>query len=44
MNLYHVEEKGWTYHGNHNVGKLFWETKAAESSFNNVSTDFTSDD
>ncbi|KAK7205895.1 nucleophile aminohydrolase [Myxozyma melibiosi] len=41
INLYHVEEKGWTYHGNHNVGTTFWETKEAEGSFNNVPTEIT---
>ncbi|KAK9464121.1 nucleophile aminohydrolase [Lipomyces oligophaga] len=43
VNLYHVEEKGWTYHGNYDVGKLFWETKEAEGSFNNVPTEFSAD-
>lgn len=37
VNLYHVTEKGWVYHGNHNVGDLFWEVKDNEKSFNNVS-------
>ncbi|KAK9479492.1 nucleophile aminohydrolase [Lipomyces japonicus] len=36
INLYQVKETGWTFHGNHNVGPLFWEAKEAESSFNNV--------
>ncbi|KAK9240630.1 nucleophile aminohydrolase [Lipomyces kononenkoae] len=43
VNLYHVKESGWTYHGNHNVGELFWKTKAEEGSFENVPTDFTSE-
>ncbi|ODV61499.1 proteasome core particle subunit beta 5 [Ascoidea rubescens DSM 1968] len=38
INLYHVTEKGWKYYGNHDVGPLFWETKQAEGSFNNVVT------
>ncbi|KAI9262113.1 proteasome component PRE2 [Phascolomyces articulosus] len=25
INLYHVTEEGWTYHGNHDVGPLFYE-------------------
>ncbi|KAI9491190.1 proteasome component PRE2 [Zychaea mexicana] len=25
INLYHVTEEGWTYHGNHDVGPLFFE-------------------
>ncbi|KAK9473287.1 nucleophile aminohydrolase [Dipodascopsis tothii] len=40
VNLYHVAESGWKYYGNHNVGGLFWETKAQEKSFENVPTDF----
>lgn len=36
INLYHVTEKGWIYHGNFDVGKLFWEVKEKEGSFNNV--------
>lgn len=24
VNLYHVTENGWIYHGNHNVGDIFW--------------------
>jgi len=36
INLYHVTEKGWVYHGNYNVGPLFWEIKEKEGSFNNV--------
>ncbi|KAL6942021.1 Proteasome subunit beta type-5 [Hanseniaspora vineae] len=36
INLYHVTENGWVYHGNHNVDTIFWETKKAEGSFNNV--------
>lgn len=36
INLYHVTEKGWIYHGNHDVGATFWEIKEAEGSFNNV--------
>ena len=23
--VYHVTEEGWTYHGNHDVGPLFYE-------------------
>ncbi len=40
INLYHVTEQGWIYHGNHDVGQLFWETKENEKSFNNVKTEF----
>ncbi|CAD1809753.1 Proteasome subunit beta type-5 [Candida parapsilosis] len=36
INLYHVNEEGWTYHGNYNVGDLFWEVKEKEKSFVNV--------
>ncbi|KAF6063631.1 proteasome component PRE2 [Candida albicans L26] len=36
VNLYHVTEQGWTYHGNFNVGDLFWEVKEKEQSFVNV--------
>lgn len=36
INLYHVKEDGWTYHGNYDVGPLFWEIKEQEGSFNNV--------
>ncbi|CAO3583059.1 unnamed protein product [Absidia cylindrospora] len=25
VNLYHVTEEGWTYHGNHDVGQLHWD-------------------
>lgn len=25
VNLYHVTENGWDYHGNHDVGELYWE-------------------
>lgn len=36
INLYHVTEKGWIYHGNHNVGDIFYDIKEQEKSFNNV--------
>ncbi|KAG7830790.1 hypothetical protein KL920_001381 [Ogataea angusta] len=36
INLYHVTENGWVFHGNHDVGPLFWEIKEKEKSFNNV--------
>lgn len=36
INLYHVTENGWVYHGNHDVGETFWEIKEKEGSFNNV--------
>lgn len=36
INLYHVKEDGWTYHGNYDVGPLFWDIKEKEGSFNNV--------
>ena len=36
INLYHVTEQGWVYHGNHNVGDIFWDIKEQEGSFNNV--------
>ncbi|CAN6598991.1 proteasome subunit beta type-5 [Trichomonascus vanleenenianus] len=36
INLYHISEEGWTYHGNYDVGTTFWEIKEAEGSFNHV--------
>lgn len=36
INLYHVTENGWIYHGNHDVDMIFWEIKEKEKSFNNV--------
>lgn len=36
INLYHISEDGWTYHGNHDVGDIFWEIKNKEQSFENV--------
>ncbi|ODV91559.1 hypothetical protein CANCADRAFT_124 [Tortispora caseinolytica NRRL Y-17796] len=39
INLYHVKETGWVYHGNHDVGELFWKTKEEEGSFLNVPTE-----
>lgn len=36
INLYHVTENGWVYHGNHDVGQTFWDVKEKEGSFNNV--------
>ncbi|SCU96658.1 LAMI_0F07294g1_1 [Lachancea mirantina] len=36
VNLYHVTEDGWVYHGNFDVDTLFWEVKEQEKSFNNV--------
>lgn len=36
INLYHVTEQGWVYHGNHNVGDIFYDIKEKEKSFNNV--------
>lgn len=36
INLYHITEDGWVFHGNHDVGPTFYEVKAAEGSFNNV--------
>lgn len=38
VNLYHVTENGWIYHGNYNVGTELWDAKEKESSFNNVVT------
>jgi 20S proteasome subunit beta 5 len=36
INLFHITEEGWKFHGNHDVGPLFWEIKEKEGSFNNV--------
>lgn len=38
VNLYHVTENGWIYHGNYDVGTEFWRAKETEKSFNNVVT------
>lgn len=40
INLYHVKETGWEYHGNYNVGTELWAAKEKEGSFNNVKTKF----
>lgn len=39
VNLYHINESGWTYHGNFNVGTEIWKAKEAEGSFNDVRTE-----
>lgn len=36
VNLYHIAEDGWVYHGNYDIGTLFWEIKEKEKSFNNI--------
>lgn len=36
VNLYHIGPKGWTYHGNYNVGTEIWKVKHQEGSFNNI--------
>ncbi|OLL23237.1 Proteasome subunit beta type-5 [Neolecta irregularis DAH-3] len=36
VHLYHINENGWSFHGNYDIGQLLWETKAAEGSFTNV--------
>lgn len=36
INLYHVTENGWIYHGNYDVNTEFWKAKEEEASFNNV--------
>jgi 20S proteasome subunit beta 5 len=36
INLYHITENGWVFHGNHDVGPTFYEIKEKEGSFNNV--------
>ncbi|KAL7664385.1 proteasome endopeptidase complex [[Candida] zeylanoides] len=36
VNLFHVTESGWVFHGNHNVGDIFYDIKEQEGSFNNV--------
>ncbi|GAO49718.1 hypothetical protein G7K_3861-t1 [Saitoella complicata NRRL Y-17804] len=36
VRLYHIKEDGWEKHGVHDFGKLFWEIKAEENSFNTV--------
>lgn len=38
VNLYHISEEGWTYHGNYDVGTELWKAKNAEGSFNDVRT------
>lgn len=38
VNLYHVTENGWIYHGNYDVKTEFWNAKEAEGSFNNIVT------
>lgn len=38
VNLYHVTENGWIYHGNYNVATELWDAKEKEGSFNNVLT------
>lgn len=38
INLYHITEEGWKYHGNHDVLTTFWDAKEKEGSFNNVVT------
>lgn len=30
VNLYHVTKDGWKYHGNHDVGELYWEYYSQE--------------
>lgn len=33
VNLYHVTEEGWVYHGNYNVNDELWAAKEREDSF-----------
>lgn len=44
VNLYHVTEEGWNYHGNYNCGPAIWEAKAKEDSFNNIITKLKDDE
>lgn len=44
VNLYHVTEEGWVYHGNYNAGTAIWEAKEKEDSFNNILTKLKSDE
>ena len=36
INLYHIKEDGWVFHGNHNVDDVFWKTMEEEGSFSMV--------
>ncbi|EEB09743.2 20S proteasome component beta 5 [Schizosaccharomyces japonicus yFS275] len=38
INLYHIDEEGWKFHGNFDVDELIWETKAKEGSFAHIPT------
>lgn len=38
INLYHVAESGWVYHGNYDVGEELFKAKEAEGSFNALPT------
>lgn len=44
VNLYHVTEEGWVYHGNYNCGPAIWEAKEKEDSFNNIITKLKDDE
>ncbi|EPY52403.1 20S proteasome component beta 5 [Schizosaccharomyces cryophilus OY26] len=36
LNLYHIDENGWQFHGNFDVDKLIWEAKDTEGSFAHI--------
>ncbi|ANB12162.1 proteasome core particle subunit beta 5 [Sugiyamaella lignohabitans] len=42
VNLYHVTEQGWVYHGNYDVGTELWDAKDREQSFNHIVTSIPS--
>lgn len=39
VNLFHINEEGWTYHGNYPFATELWKIKAEEGSFNDVRTE-----
>ncbi|CAB11483.1 putative proteasome subunit beta type-5 [Schizosaccharomyces pombe] len=36
VNLYHIDENGWVFHGNFDVDSLIWEAKDNENSFAHI--------
>merc|ERR1712000_340245 len=39
INLYHIEEKGWTHHGFNDTNPIFWKTKLEKGEFTNVTSE-----
>ena len=39
VNLFHITQDGWTYHGNYKVATELWKVKDAEGSFNDILTE-----